>query len=395
MRKKLKILSLGYTRELLAPAGEAVGDTPKRLAYYSVFLKKYFVIIFSLKKHKLRAKDIGTLTAIPTNGANRPDALWKMYQIGRKICRTHGVDLIQAQEPFFTGVIGFLLSKEFKVPLNVCVYGCDPYDENWRKEKTINLFLAPIAKYILRRADGIQADGLKVLNSLKEKGGLPPSKIFYKPIVPKNINFFKKADAKNIRDWLLKGGEDKILLFVGRLVSQKNLPFLFSCFKEILKQYPKVRLVIIGEGNQELILKDLANSLNIQDNIDWLNRIPYSKMPKYFAAADVFVMPSLYEGFARVLMEAAMAGKPIVSTDVGGTEDVIEDKQSGFIVSHGDEKEFVKRTLFLLEDPEIAREMGDKGREIMETKFDPEKTLFEQINIWDNLTQYKRDFLSE
>jgi glycosyltransferase involved in cell wall biosynthesis len=395
MRKKLKILSLGYTRELLVPIQEAASDTPKRLAYYSVFLKKYFVVVFTLKKHNLKRKEVGTLTAIPTNGTNRLDALWKMYQIGRKICRVHGVDLIQTQEPFFTGVIGLLLSKRFKVPLNVCVYGCDPYDEHWLGEKTTNRLLAPVAKYILRRADGIQVDGLKVLDSLKEKGKLPASKIFYKPIVPKDIDFFKKAEAKNVREWLLKGGEDKILLFVGRLVSQKNLPFLFRCFQKISEEYPKVRLVIIGEGNQELMLKDLANNLNIQESIDWLNRIPYSKMPKYFSAADVFVMPSLYEGFARVLMEAAMAGKPIVSTDVGGTEDVIEDKQSGFVIDHGDENEFVEKVLFLLRDPEIAREMGAKGQEIMETRFDPEKTLFEQVNIWDNLTQYQRDFLNE
>ncbi len=115
--------------------------------------------------------------------------------------------------------------------------------------------------------------------------------------------------------------------------------------------------------------------------------MPYSRIPQHFKAADIFVLPSLYEGFARVLMEAAMAGKPIVSTNVGGTEDIIKDGENGFVINQGNEKNFVEKVLFLLQNPIIAQRMGEKGQEIMETKFSPQETLLKQIEIWNELAK--------
>ncbi len=82
-----------------------------------------------------------------------------------------------------------------------------------------------------------------------------------------------------------------------------------------------------------------------------------------------------------------MAAKPIVSTDVGGTEDVIVDGENGFIIPQENEESFREKILFLLQNPETAQKMGKKGQEIMEAKFDPEQTLFKQINIWYKITQ--------
>ena len=159
----------------------------KRLGYYASHLDKYFILIFSLKKHQLKEKKIGNMMLIPTNGFNRLDALFKMYRLGKEICQQNEINLIQAQDPIFTGIIGYLLKQRYKKPLNVCVYGGDPYDVNWLREKTTNFIFAPIAKYIIERCDGIQVDGLKVLNSLISRTGISPSKISYKPMIPRDI----------------------------------------------------------------------------------------------------------------------------------------------------------------------------------------------------------------
>lgn len=382
--RRLKVLSLGFTRELLAPENEEKGETLKRMTLYSNYLDKYFVLIFSLKEHQLKEKKIGNIIAIPTKGINRFDALLKMYSLGRKICKENKIDIIQVQDPIFTGFVGYLLKKEFKKPLNICVYGPNPYDKNWLREKKINFFLAPLAKYLIKNTNSIQVDGQKAFQSLKAK--FPCLKIFYKPMVPQDIKKFKTADGTAIKKELLKDKEGKILLFVGRLTKQKNIPFLLTCFQKIIKDFSNVRLVIIGEGEKER-LKDLAKKLNIENKVEWIKGVPYFKIPQYFKAVDIFVLPSLYEGFPRVLMEAAMAGKPIVSTNVGGIEDIIEDGKNGFVINQGNEKNFVEKVLFLLQNPTIAQRMGEKGQEIMETKFSPQETLLKQIEIWNELAK--------
>ena len=199
----------------------------------------------------------------------------------------------------------------------------NPYDKNWLREKKINFFFAPLAKYLIKNTDSIQVDGLKAFQSLKAK--FPSLKIFYKPMVPQDIKKFKEADGTVIREELLKNREEKILLFVGRLVKQKNIPFLLKCFQKITQGFSNTRLVMVGEGEEEEKLKDLTRELKIENKVEWIKGVLYSRIPQYFKAADIFVLPSLYEGFPRVLMEAAMVGKPIVSTNVGGTEDIIKD----------------------------------------------------------------------
>ena len=382
--RRLKVLSLGFVRELLVPENEEKGESLKRMTLYANYLDKYFVLVFSLKEHQLKERKVGNMIAIPTEGVNRFDALFKMYFLGRKICKENKIDIIQVQDPIFTGFVGYLLKKEYKKPLNICVYGSNPYDKNWLKEKKINFFLAPIAKYLIKNTDGIQVDGQKAFQSLKAK--FPSLKIFYKPMVPQDIKKFKEADGAVIKRELLKDKEEKILLFVGRLVKQKNIPFLLTCFQKIIQDFSNARLVIIGEGKEKR-LKDLAKNLKIENKIDWIKTVPYSRIPQYFKAADIFVLPSLYEGFPRVLMEAAMAGKPIVSTNVGGTEDIIEDGKNGFVINQGNEKNFVEKVLFLLQNSTIAQEMGKKGQELIESKFDSQKTLLKQIEIWNELAK--------
>ncbi|XOB41350.1 MAG: glycosyltransferase [Candidatus Nealsonbacteria bacterium] len=385
--KNLKVLSLGYTRDLLALPEKERGETSKRLGYYSRFLDKYFILVFSLKKHQLKKKEIGNMIVIPTNGFDRLDALFKMYKLGKEICEQNEIDIIQAQDPIFTGLVGYFLKRKYNKPLNVCVYGCDPYDKNWLGEKKLNLILALVSRYIIKNSNGIQVDGSGVLRSLVKKARIPSSKVAYKPMIPQDINLFKTTEGTTVRKELLKNEEEKILLFVGRLTKQKNIPFLLNSYKKILQEFPRVRLVIIGQGEEREKLKNIVRKLKVQDKITWIKEVPYSRIPEYFRAADIFVLSSFYEGFPRVLMEAAMAKKPIVSTNVSGTDDIIIDGRSGFIVPQKNKEEFVRKILFLLQTPEIAREMGRRGQEIMEIKFDPQLIGLKQVEIWDKIAQ--------
>jgi glycosyltransferase involved in cell wall biosynthesis len=99
-------------------------------------------------------------------------------------------------------------------------------------------------------------------------------------------------------------------------------------------------------------------------------------------AADLFFLPSIYEGFPRVLMEAAAAGKPIVSADVSGSDDVIENGRTGYIVAINDRDGFTDRIAALLNDPSLCARMGAAGRERMRSIAAKYADPNLQVEIW-------------
>ena len=105
--------------------------------------------------------------------------------------------------------------------------------------------------------------------------------------------------------------------------------------------------------------------------------------PGYFAACDLFVMSSLYEGKARTLVEAACAGKPIVSTAVSGADEVVTDGETGFIVPVRDPAALADRMLRLLRDADLARAMGRRGQELAANAYDRQRHLNKIAQMWE------------
>lgn len=378
------ILSIGYTRELFEE--NIYSDTMQRLLFYSQQLDKYYIIAHSMSRDGLKPKKISdNFEVIPSNGKNRVHSLFKIISIGSRICSREHVDLIQAQDPVFTGLAAHILSLVYRIPIDVTVYGINPFDKHWRSESFFNKISAPLAKYILRRANGIQVDGSQTMRSLVQNK-LNHSRVFLKPLIPLDSYNFYNFNGNLIRDKLLGSQFDKIVLFVGRLTKQKNLNLYMRVIKGVLTEFNnRVLFIIVGQGNQETELRRLALSLDVGSNIMWIPRLSRSEIPLYFAAADIFALPSLYEGFARVLMEAAMAGKPIITTAVSGADDVVINGETGFIVGVNNEAEFKDRLITLLKNKTIAKKMGSKAQELMKEKYDFNNALWKQIEIWNQV----------
>ena len=105
--------------------------------------------------------------------------------------------------------------------------------------------------------------------------------------------------------------------------------------------------------------------------------------PSYFAACDLFVMSSLYEGKARTLVEAACAGKPIVTTAVSGADEVVTDGETGFIVPVKDPTAMADRMLRLLRDADLSKAMGRRGQELATNAYDRQRNLNKIAQMWE------------
>ena len=131
--------------------------------------------------------------------------------------------------------------------------------------------------------------------------------------------------------------DDFIILFVGRLIDIKNIPMLLKGFALFLLKDKNAKLIIVGDGNKKDDLKELTNSLEIENNVIFTGNLDKEELGNYYNIADTFALTSHYDNFPNVLIEAMSFGVPCIGTNVGGIPSIIEDGVSGFIVNAADE----------------------------------------------------------
>jgi len=164
------------------------------------------------------------------------------------------------------------------------------------------------------------------------------------------------------------GNGTPVVGIIGPLVSIKGHDAFLRAAREILRYAPDAQFVIAGEGPEEWNLRRLAHQLGIQKNVTFAVGITdYKALLK---TIDIFVFPSLEEGFGYNVLEAMATGKPVVASSAGGLYSVVRDGETGFLVERGDFKAIANKVLSLIRDPSKAREMGMLGRKVVEEEFD-------------------------
>lgn len=158
------------------------------------------------------------------------------------------------------------------------------------------------------------------------------------------------------------------ILFAGRLAEKKGLDRLLRCMADPRLKSRGARLRIIGEGPLRSRLEELAGRLDIRDSVEFAGARPHDQLAREMARASLFCAPFIVgrdgdrEGTPTVLLEAASAGIPIVTTDVGGCADIVSDGLSGWLVAPGDEAALANAIVEALGDPVRAKTMAANAR---------------------------------
>jgi glycosyltransferase involved in cell wall biosynthesis len=374
-RTGLSILSFGSTRGMWE--GESAEDY-QRMMGYAAQLDDYVIIANSYKRHGLRPRRFApNVEAIPTNAFNCFDTLARMFWIGCKLLRSRKFTLIQAQEPLDFGLVAVLLGKMFGVPVNVCLYGPNVFDEHYLQNHWIHRFLSPIGRWVLHRCAGIQVDG-KMTQRRLVAAGFPAESIVVKPVVPANLELFlilpPAAPSATPR-----------LLYVGRLSAQKNLLVLVEAARRLKDGGHRFELEIVGEGPMETEIRAAVEAAGLGEEVRFRGVVAREQIAAVFGTADIFVLTSDFEGYPRVLMEAAAAARPVVTTAVSGSDEAVVDRETGFIVPVGDAEAVAAKLAVLLEQPELRARMGAAGRQHIRVNLDPRTNTPAQIAIWQRI----------
>lgn len=152
------------------------------------------------------------------------------------------------------------------------------------------------------------------------------------------------------------------ILFAGRLIPQKGPDVLLRAFGAVLRRHPDATLTIAGDGTQRLYLERLARFLGLRQRVRFLGWQSPGQLAELYRDCAVLAVPSLYEPFGLVALEAMASGRPVVVSRVGGLAEIVEDEISGFAVEPGDHLDLATRLAALLSDPGLARAMGRAAR---------------------------------
>ncbi len=193
----------------------------------------------------------------------------------------------------------------------------------------------------------------------------------YNPeIIPNTVDadrFNPKNDGSMVRERHGIGPEEPTVLFVGRIVWHKGIEYLMEASR-ILKN---VKFLIVGSGENLRKYRSKAESMEVSDRVIFTGRLSWSDLPKYYAACDVFTLPSIsrLEAFGIATLEAMATGKAVVVADIPGVREVIEDGKEGLIFDVMDAEDLAKKIATLLNDPDMRKRMGTEGRKKVEKEF--------------------------
>jgi glycosyltransferase involved in cell wall biosynthesis len=301
----------------------------------------------------------------------------KAYNRIKEIIKEFKPDIVHTHASK-AGAVGRLAAFNQKVPVVVHTFHGHVFHSYFGKAKTT--LYKNVERYLAKRSSAIVAISDKQKYELTQIHKIAPPEKTHVINLGFDLNKFiddKEGKRKDFRAKYLVEDDEIVLVIVGRLAPIKNHDMFLRCLKNVLNSSTKkIRAFIVGDGETRNQCENKARELNIDftdflttprkatltftswiTNVDWV-----------LAGSDIVCLTSFNEGTPVSLIEAQAAGKPVITTDVGGVRDVVSD-QTGFLTGVDDDAYYTQKLLSLIEEEALRKSMGDKGWEIVGKQF--------------------------
>lgn len=296
---------------------------------------------------------------------------WAVYKLRKTILREN-INLIHVNDFWYFPVV-YLASRNLEVP-------CITHIRQEIEVEKIKKYWLHYSDMLIPMSDHIKTSAIRT--EIPEK----KIKVVYTGLHLDDIPFTGSSDVK---EKLGIAGHEPVIGTVANIYPRKGYEYLIEAIANIKKEIKDLRCIIVGEGDREYKLKldRLANKLGVSENIIYVGF--QRNVYPFIAIFDIFVLPSILEGFGIALIEAMAMGKPVVASNTGGIPEVVEDGVTGILVPPKNPDALADAILGLLNDKIKMKAMGIAGKERV-NKFFTLKRMISQIeNCYDELLNKK------
>lgn len=296
-----------------------------------------------------------------------------------QLVRDEGIHIIHSHFGWPTGVGGAFVKNQAKVPLITSIRGMDILvNEAIGYGNIKNRFFGAAFRALLRQADAITCVSQYIRREALSLGA-PPQKT---TTILKGVDLarFKRGASRTEARSRLRLQDKFTVLSVGGLIARKGMDHLLKSVARIERD---VQCVICGSGPKLVELQNLTKQLGIEHNVTFRGQVSRDEIPRYFEAADVFVLASINEASGNVLIEAAAMELAIITTASGGPPEYVAHEQYGYIVEPGDVRGLAARIRELVDDPNKRAAFGERARDAAAQRFGYDRMIQQILSIYD------------
>lgn len=354
-------------------------DSPsfRRMVAYASAVENLTVLVLApgAPMEKLAAK----LRVVRAGGITKIDAFFRTFLRMGELVREQP-HVVEAQDPFFAGLIAALVSRRARARLCIQLHG-----DFWTDNPTLHpgALRRLAARFVLGRADRIRVVSNRVRRGLlREFSSLMRKGIHVFPIVSGESlwNPDGAVDAGIVGQYT--PGSTKVL-FVGRLVREKGLDWFLPVFAKVAQEMP-LHLRILGEGAEKENLQKLVKKLGIAERVTFTKTETHN-LPNEYSTADFLVLPSRQESWGRVVVEALQCDRAVLTTrEVGCAEDLLEDGVSALIAPFGDDTAMYDRLRRMATDEALRKRLAEAGQAAV-SHLNFRRTVSEVSHFWSGI----------
>ena len=311
---------------------------------------------------------------IPTQGMFD----WRWVLRVKRLLKDEHVDLIHAHE-FDANVQGTFVAALSGVPLVATVHGKNYFWEKLRRRLAY--------QWVSRNATMVAvSENLKQF--IVEKVGVDSGHV---KVVYNGVDLLPHCgpdDIDQCRKELDLPTGDQIVGVVGNLYPVKGHQYLIAAIPAVLAKCPNTTFIFAGRGQLEGELKEQVHQLGVAPKVRFLGL--RQDIPRILAVLHAFVLPSLSEGLSLAILEAMVAGKPVIATDVGGNPELVEDSETGYLVPSQNSQALADRLISLLMNRDRALQFGKVGQLRAQGQFSLRTMVREYQAIYDQCIEARR-----
>jgi glycosyltransferase involved in cell wall biosynthesis len=292
----MRVLAIGTDRRLFTE-GSAVLE---RQRAYARKIGDLDILVFT--RGGFEKKSVGQVTVVPTNSRSKFFYGLDAWRVAKTLQRPN---VITAQDPFETGLVGLFVARRLKVPLHVQVH-TDFTSKEFSRHSLMNWLRVRIAWFVLKRASRIRVILNRTAADIRMRGVTAPITVL--PIFVDSARFAALPRTKHPK-WKIA------LLSIGRFEKEKRFTLAIEALALARSHGHDVGLTLVGDGSERSVYYRYAQRLRVADRLEiagWQD-----DLSKFYAEADIVLVTSRYEGYGLVIVEALASGVPVLSTDVG------------------------------------------------------------------------------